>query len=298
MFERKLLLTVVLAPAFAASCATPSRAIPTASPAAATMQSPSPASPVQVSTRTLTPTAPLPASQVAEYGLYCPTENHEARQYYNDAHEAQDQGDVERAKQYYSKAIELDPEYCDAMDNLGLLLRGEGNVVGAVTWYEKSIAIEPSNRVAHQNLAVAYRILGKLEEAKQEYQRLVQLDPNEPEGYFGLGSMYLMTDRPEDAIAQLKKAEALYEQQSSPYVADARYYLGCSYFTLKDCQTAHEYMQSIYKERADDPVVNYVLGACYLAPELKDTELARKFLLRAQELGLQVPPAMLQQVGQ
>ncbi len=252
-------------------------------------------------------TPPLPSatppplavtSQVTHEKLYCPSANEAAVKAYNLGLTAQEQGDLAGAQQAYARAIELDPEYCDAMDNLGLLLRSQGDIDGAIAWYKKSIAVMPSDKVAHQNLGVAYRIVRMNAEAIQEYETLVRLDPNDPEGYFGLGTVYYDTEQPAQAITQLKKAEELYQQQGSPYAADARYYLGFSYFMLKDCRSAREYLEPMYAAKEDDPGTNYVLGACYLTPALKDLALARKYLTRAQQLGMDIPPDMLKMIGQ
>jgi tetratricopeptide (TPR) repeat protein len=146
-------------------------------------------------------------------------------------------------------------------------------------------------------LGVAYSILGKIDDAIQEYKILVQLDANDPEGYYGLGSIYLGLNQPEQALAQFKKAEELYKQQASPYVVDAQYALGLSYFAVEDCRNARDYLELIYPQNENDPKVNYFLGSCYLTPELKNLELARKYLHKAQELGVEIPADQLQMIN-
>ena len=81
--------------------------------------------------------------------------------YFNRGLNLQMIGNLEEAKVLYEQAIEVDPWFCDAMDNLGLILRQEGDLAGAVDWYLRSIEIAPHNCVARQNLAVAYSHQGK-----------------------------------------------------------------------------------------------------------------------------------------
>jgi len=58
------------------------------------------------------------------------------------------QGKPAEAMQEYQKAIELDANYCDAMDNLGQLLRSQGELDEAIYWYKRSINLVPGNRAA------------------------------------------------------------------------------------------------------------------------------------------------------
>jgi len=92
--------------------------------------------------------------------------------------------------QEYQKAIELDANYCDAMDNLGQLLRSQGELDEAIYWYKRSINLVPGNRAAHTDLAVAYRFQGKFDAAISEYQIVLKMNPRDPEGYYGLGTVY------------------------------------------------------------------------------------------------------------
>ena len=58
--------------------------------------------------------------------VLCPTKNQTAGELYNKGLELSGKGDFESAMKAYSRAIELDANYCDAMDNLGQLLRRQG----------------------------------------------------------------------------------------------------------------------------------------------------------------------------
>ena len=182
------------------------------------------------------------------------------------------------------------------MDNLGQLLRGKGYIDEAISWYKKSVEIYPENPVAHQNLAVAYQYQGKIDEAISEYQILIEIDPNNPEGYYGLGNVYLNSNRPDEAISNFEKAEELYEKASSPYLNDAKFSLGLAYFTKEEYVIAKSYFEEVYPEMEDNPYINYYLGLCFLAPEINDLESARKYLYKAQDLGVEIPPEILKQI--
>jgi tetratricopeptide (TPR) repeat protein len=228
--------------------------------------------------------------------MVCPSENEAAANFYNQAGSKKDNGDFVKAEELYLKAIELDPEFCDAMDNLGQLLREQNKVDEAISWYQKSLQIVPDNPVAIQNLALAYHLQGKNDEALEEYKKLTEVAPDNPEGYYGLGNVYFNLDQPEKAIPYFETAEKLYSEQGSPYVIDAQYYLGFSHFALQDCLKAREYLEPIYTQLSEDGGINYVLGVCYLTTEPKDEKAAREYILKAQASGIEIPADILEAI--
>jgi tetratricopeptide (TPR) repeat protein len=252
---------------------------------------------------TITPTvivtdAPTPKATVRldERDVFCPTENDEAKEAFNAANDSRDKGEYPEAERLYLQAIELDPAYCDAMDNLGQLLRRQDRIDEAIGWYLKSLEIMPENTVALQNIALAYKMQGESEKAVDAYMRLVKMTPDNPEGYFGLGSIYYNLQQLEKAIEYLETAERLYIQEDSPYVSDAQYYLGFAHFDLQNCMKAKEYLEPIYDQFSENGGINYVLGVCYLSVKPADVKMAREYILKAQEAGIQIPADVLKAI--
>lgn len=227
--------------------------------------------------------------------ILCPTRNEAARQSYNNAYKLESEGKPDEAIKEYQKAIDLDANYCDAMDNLGQLLRRSGKLDEAVYWYKRSIGVLPGNRAAHVNLAVAYRYQGKKDAAISEYLILVKTNPRDPEGYYGLGAVYLDSNDLSAASEQFKKAEQLYLELNSPLVADAQYLLGVTCYRMKDYGTSVDYLERSYTRKQNDWRVNYFLGLSYL--EKGNVDRAGKYLKRAQELGAKIPPEVAQKAG-
>lgn len=236
------------------------------------------------------------ATKVVQVGVLCPTENGEARLSYNNALQLQQQGMRREAKTSYLKAIELDPGYCDAMDNLGLMFRSEGDVEQAISWYKRSLAVNPVNAVARQNLAAAYVVLGDYDKAIAEFKWLTQNDPKNPEGYYGLGNVYLTSGNTQAAIGPLMRAEELYKADSSPLLADAQYNLGVAFYMLEDYRKSRDYLQLVYPGRENNPTINYLLGACYLDPSIRDMAKGRQYLLKARELGMKLPDDVIREL--
>ncbi len=237
-------------------------------------------------------------SKTSQAEVICPTADEEARRLYNEAVGLEAQEKFAEAKEKYLKAIGKDPGYCDAMDNIGHLLRGEGDIGQAILWYERSIAAKPDNPVAHQDLAVAYSIRGDADKTLAEYRWLAGKYPENPEGFYGLGMTYLGLDQPRDAVKPLERAEELYRASSSPFIGDARHLLGVAYFGLKDYARAKDYLTLSYAGLENDADVNYLLGLCYLDPSIKDTGKAREYLLKARQLGKTIPQEALIEVDE
>lgn len=236
--------------------------------------------------------------KTAEAGVVCPTANGKAMQSYNYGYTLQNIGRLAEAEKAYQKAVELDPAYCDAMDNLGRLLRGRGDAAGAVNWYKRSLSVKPDNSVAHQNLAAAYLYQNDNAGAEKEYQWLIRNDPKNPEGYYGLGNLYVQMKKPGAAIKPLKRAEELYTAASSPFLVDVRYALGLAFFQRSDYVKAKDYLLLAYPEMSNLPEINYILGLCYLDPSIGDKAQAKRYILKAREAGANIPVKVLQMIGE
>jgi tetratricopeptide (TPR) repeat protein len=288
MIKKKSLGIILIILLFSLACSSLSLKTPGVTPIApesSVTMSPATSEPLQV-----TPTVVI---RVGGNDIFCSSANEDARNAYNDAMNLAKAGKFEEAEGLYLKAIELDPKYCDAMDNLGQLLRQQNRVDEAIEWYKKSLVIMPDNTVALQNIALAYSFQGKTQEAIENYETLIDVAPENPEGYFGLGNIYFNLEQPEKAIPYFEAAEKLYAQSASPYLPDAQYYLGFSYFMVEDCTTAKKYLEPIYTLFSNDGGTNYVLGVCYLTTEPKNEKLARDYILKAQQLGINIPSDIL-----
>jgi tetratricopeptide (TPR) repeat protein len=255
---------------------------------------------ILISACSTSPTSPTATSdsRIQKYtGEHCPTSNAQAEEFYNNGISLSKQKKIEESQSAFSEAIKLDENFCDAMSAKGVLFRSVGDVKQAIDWYSKAIAVSPDFIAAHQNLAFAYRIQGKTKEAIEEYEVLIKLEPNNPEGYYGLGSVYADSKKYQDSVSQLEKAEALYKAQNSPAVVDAQVGLGLSHFYLENFAKSRDYFELAYPKRGNEATINYYLGLCYLYPEIENIQLAKKYLMKAKELGAEIPPNVLQMIN-
>lgn len=240
------------------------------------------------------PSATVPAIDRREdVDLYCPSDVPEAVDAYNQALNFENAGDADSAVQSYRQAIELDPEYCDAMDNLALLLKQKGNYEEAVTLYQQSIAIYPDGYVAHLGLANAYSQMEQYDQAINEFETMLMLFPDDPEGYYGLGIVYFNISDYQQSLAQFMRAEEIYKAQGSSYTPDAQVYIGYNYTMLADYEKGRDYLELAYPYFQETGYTNYMLGYCYFYGEtIRNEPLAKQYLTRARDLGMDLEPEL------
>jgi tetratricopeptide (TPR) repeat protein len=70
---------------------------------------------------------------------------------------------LEEAEAEYRKAIQLDPKFFAAMDNLGTIIYRQGDLKAAMTWWEKAVSIAPDYAGAVWNRAIGTLALGDFE---------------------------------------------------------------------------------------------------------------------------------------
>lgn len=82
------------------------------------------------------------------------------------------------AKANYEKALELNPSYAEAINNLGTVYYGEKNYHKAEHYYHKALKFKPNCASFYSNLGTAYFAERKYKQGLAAYQRAFSLDPN------------------------------------------------------------------------------------------------------------------------
>lgn len=96
----------------------------------------------------------------------------------------------QKAVDYFKKAVEEDPEFAFAWDNLGVNYRRLDNYDKAIECYNKSLEIDPNGMMPLQNIAVAYQYKKEYNKAIEAFQKLAEIDVKNPEAYYGIGNIY------------------------------------------------------------------------------------------------------------
>ncbi len=115
-------------------------------------------------------------------------------------------GKPDEAIGLYQKALEIDPEYPEANNNLGMALARLGKLNEAVPHFQKFVASNPASADAQNNLALALVGTGKLNQAVPHFQKALDLSPGSADAHNNLGLALTGTGKPALAIPHFEEA--------------------------------------------------------------------------------------------
>ncbi|MFM7877024.1 MAG: sigma-70 family RNA polymerase sigma factor [Microcystis panniformis] len=97
----------------------------------------------------------------------------------------------------YKKALQLNSEDPDVLNNLGLALFDYGLFEKAIINYDKALKIQPDYYYAWDNRGDALRALGRFSEAIDSYNQALQLKPDDQTAWDSLFKTLVEADNPE-----------------------------------------------------------------------------------------------------
>jgi tetratricopeptide (TPR) repeat protein len=132
-----------------------------------------------------------------------------AREAYRKAHEAVEKGKTEDAHKHLAKALELCPNYADALTLRAVLELNQRNSQSAIADLDKAIQADGSYAMAYLVMGSALNMESKFDEAIRSLQRGQTLAPNYWQGYFELGKSYIGKADYPAALRQFDRAQSL-----------------------------------------------------------------------------------------
>ena len=114
-----------------------------------------------------------------------------AKVHYNIGKNAADRGDRTVAIERYQMALELNPDYDQAMNNLANLLKDSGQLELAESWLLRAISVRPDFAAAFMNLGIVQALLKKYPEARNSYQTALTHRKKYPDCYYNLGNLVI-----------------------------------------------------------------------------------------------------------
>jgi tetratricopeptide (TPR) repeat protein len=162
------------------------------------------------------------------------SENVLAQLAYDDGMDYINNDDVENAIQKFQKAVDIDPKFAFAWDNLGISYRKNQEYDKAIEAYQKSLEIYAQGRLPLLNISITYNLNKDYEQAIIYYKKFIAIYSEDPEGYYGLGLILYTQGQQEEGLDNLVRAYTIYTAQNSPYRADAAKKIGYMYKDLKN----------------------------------------------------------------
>jgi tetratricopeptide (TPR) repeat protein len=95
----------------------------------------------------------------------------DARAYREEGYKAQSMGDFKTALSDYQKAVETDPNYFEAINDLGVAYEAAGDNDKAVEMYKRALKIKDDYLPAYSNLAFFYEKQGDVKEASYFWRK-------------------------------------------------------------------------------------------------------------------------------
>ncbi len=130
-------------------------------------------------------------------------------------------GRVDEAVAAGRRALKLEPNYPEALSNLGVALYEQTDFEAAAGRYRRAIELRPDFALAHSNLGNALYAMKRFDEAAAAYRRAIGLAPNFADAWSNLGTTLHHAGCYEDGMAALRRAIAL-----APHHANAHSGLG------------------------------------------------------------------------
>jgi tetratricopeptide (TPR) repeat protein len=170
---------------------------------------------------------------------------------------------AEQAKEYreaikaYEKALELNPDFPEALNNLGVVLVALGadeNAKEAIEKYNLALTKKPGYAAAFYNWGNLLRETGDLPGAIEKYQGALNSTPNDPDILYNLGYVFNASEQYEEAIESYRKA-----LEAKPDDADILHNLGISLFSSGQKREALATLYKARQLRPDDEEIRETL---------------------------------------
>jgi superkiller protein 3 len=128
----------------------------------------------------------------------------------------------DEAEANYRKAIELNPQYATAYNNLGSFLDDLKRLDEAEANYRKAIELNPQDATAYNNLGNTLKDLKRFDEAEANYRKAIELNPQYATAYNNLGILLHFT------LEKYNEAESSYRKviEIDPTQGSAHFLLG------------------------------------------------------------------------
>ena len=136
--------------------------------------------------------------------------------------------DYPSAIRHAQKALELDPNFMKAYDNLGLCYEAQGQYEKAIESYHDAVRLNkqkaPCSAWPPLNLAALLIKLDRLGEAEGFVNEALRCDPRLPQAHYQRGFLLEKQKRYDAAVEELKQAATLDSHYPEPYYLLGRIY--------------------------------------------------------------------------
>jgi len=168
-----------------------------------------------------------------------------------------DQDRLKEAAEAYRKALKLLPDHAMLLNNLGNALQLQGENELAIEWFEKALAQDPGYADAYSNLGNALKDMDDLDKAIKSYRTAIKLDIVNKEAYNGLGIALNIQGKYNEAITAYRKAIEI-----DPRHREAYRNLGSTMSDIGNFEQAIYWYRKVIEIQPDDADTYRLLSVC------------------------------------
>ena len=182
-------------------------------------------------------------------------------------------GNFEEAITSYKEALNLNSQYFEVYNNIGVAYTDWGKPILALKYLEKALDINPKYAEAFNNIGNAKKKLSEIDSAIESYEKAIELHPEYVDALCNLGICFVSQKKHQEAIHVYEKALNFDKKNSS-----IKYFLADCLFNIADYESAKNliYQQGNLKHLS--PRWSHLLGKILHKTESKD---ALKYYRRA-----------------
>ncbi|MBN1755144.1 tetratricopeptide repeat protein [bacterium] len=174
----------------------------------------------------------------------------------------------------YKKSVELDPQDCESMRQLGRIYLEDGKLDSAVAWYEKGARCDSNQVAIWKTLERLYETRRNNEGLAIAYQNLLRLQPDDQDVKLELGRVYGQLGRFDESMALLEEYT-----QSNPDDPKGMHYLGLVFFRQKEYTKSLEKLKQAAGLNPDSPRIQVDIAEVYR--DLKKYRTANGYISKA-----------------
>lgn len=145
-----------------------------------------------------------------------------------------EQKDNDKAIMAFQKAVELKPDYEQAYVILGLLYSAKKDQK-ALEYYSSALRLNPHDTAALYDKGKYYQDMDSFQRAIDEYQKILVMDANKRDANYGIGYCLFYLKKYDDAIGYFSKVLL-----QNPYDSPAHYGRGLCYKALGEYDKARK----------------------------------------------------------
>jgi tetratricopeptide (TPR) repeat protein len=123
-----------------------------------------------------------------------------------EADNAYERGELERARTALEEASRIDPENPEIVNKLAFVTAKTGDRLRAIELYERSLELDENDDLTHNAIASLYRAENAYERAQDHYLKAIEIDDTYAQTFYNYANLLVDMDEIEEARAMYKRA--------------------------------------------------------------------------------------------